>query len=125
MFDRARGVRGDVGVESGFHQCAHAAQCLGWLAPDVVTHHLGRGSEQAQQQADGGGLAGPVGSQKVEYLSPMDLHVEVVDGRQLFEALGQVVGEDDDGLIDHSISLCRYVSANLRAPPAGRNVQAC
>ncbi len=85
-----------VGV-GGLHQAAHFGP--GFLAAraDGPAQHGGLaagGTQHAEQQADGGGLAGAVQSQEGVDLALLDAQVELVDGGQAFEAAGEVVGVD-------------------------------
>ena len=54
------------------------------VAPGVAAEQLGPagvGPQQAQQDPDGGGLAGPVGAEEPVYLAGPHLQVEPVEGR--------------------------------------------
>ena len=63
--------------------------------------------EQAEQQLDGGGLAGAVGAEQAEDFAAVDLQVEGAQGGLLFAApevavdLGQVAGFDDNFFVSH------------------------
>jgi hypothetical protein len=62
------------------------------VAPGVAAEQLGPagvGPQQAQQDPDGGGLAGPVGAEEPVYLAGPHLQVEPVEGPGGAEALHQ------------------------------------
>src|SRR5262249_46541131 len=70
------------------------------FAGDVVADHPGaaaRRIEDAAQHADGGRLAGPVGAEHTEDLTPRHRERDVVDRDQVAEAARQVLGDDDRG----------------------------
>ena len=82
------------------------------------------GEEQAEQQLDGGGLAGAVGAEQAEDFALVDLEVEGVQGGLLLPApevavdLGQVARFDDDflGHVGH-LGLAE-VQARRNEPPS-------
>ena len=68
------------------------------VAPAVESEQLGRargGPDQAEQQADGGRLAGPVGPEVADHLAGGHLEVEVDEGIGAAVALGEPAGADD------------------------------
>ena len=97
-----------LGVEE-----AVQVRLLGQVADAFVFLDLGRrlpedegvavgGEEQAEQQLDGGRLAGAVGAEQAEDFAAIDLHVEGAQGDLLLPApevavdLGQLARFDDD-----------------------------
>jgi hypothetical protein len=67
------------------------------LAGERAAQHLaapGGGAQEAQQQPDGGGLAGAVGAEEADHLARVNLQGERVDGGDRAEAFGQLVGDD-------------------------------
>ena len=81
-------VPGDVGeppVEAGD------------VSPGVATEHLrgaAVGAEQAEQDADGGRLAGAVGPEEAVHLAGLDAQVEAVERPHPAEALAQAADRD-------------------------------
>src|SRR5215204_1687030 len=57
--------------------------------------------DQAEQGAQGGGLAGSVGAEEPDHGALVDLEAEVVDGDDRSEALGESLDGDDS----HSLLL--------------------
>jgi hypothetical protein len=75
----------------------------------------GRG-DQAEQGAQGGGLAGPVGAQEADHGALVDFEAEVVDGEHVAEALGESL-DGDDG---HGLLLCPRPARTSRPIRRGR-----
>ena len=82
------------------------------------------GIEQAQQQFNGSGLAGTIGSQQPEHLATPDLEIDVIDGPRLgpapevFEDFGQAAHGDDHLLFrfnipDYRFSIARRLHKKL------------
>ncbi len=77
-------------------------------SPKTKASPLG-GEEQAEQQLDGGGLAGAVGAEQAEDFALVDLEVEGVEGGLLLAApevavdLGEASGFDD-GIGHYAVS---------------------
>src|SRR5699024_1188508 len=67
--------------------------CLGGMPKTSTAPALGRAGE-SQQHVDGCGLAGAVGPEEGHDLAGADTQVDVIDGPELAEALGQVVESD-------------------------------
>ena len=80
--------------------CAHQFR----LGRDVVTAHGGAARsrrQQTAQDANGGRLPRPVGSQKTENLAARDVDRNIVDGDEIAEALDQVL-DMNSGTVDWS-----------------------
>lgn len=117
MFDRCQGAfkDGRVGVEGGGGEGdvlgdgegLPQAQALGDVAEAAAGGAVGGAAEgfdcavggdsQTQQDADEGGLAGPVGAEQADDLAGADIHGDAVDGGECPIALTDVVGADEDG----------------------------
>jgi hypothetical protein len=104
----AAGDAEQVGVEthvSSTRQVAVESEALGHVADAVLDglrlprhvqprHHrpaFGR-VEQPGEHAQSGGLAGAVGADQPEHFAARDLEIQAVDGRQLCEAAGEILG---------------------------------
>ena len=55
-----------------------------------------RGAAQAAQHAHGRRLTGAVGPEKAEYLAPLHIERDVVDGREIAKHLGKLLGVYDN-----------------------------
>src|SRR5882672_10587176 len=92
-------VHGEVLVQA--EALGHVADAL--LDPlrlggEVVAHHrpaAAAGVEDPAQHADGGRLAGAVRPQHSEDLAVVDAERDVLDGDELAEAAGELLGDDD------------------------------
>ncbi|MBG6085009.1 hypothetical protein IW252_001776 [Zhihengliuella flava] len=86
--------------------------------PRVAPEQLGapgvRG-EQSQQDADGGGFAGAVGTEEAVHLAGVHVEVEAVEGADAAKVFGHV-GEVDEG--GHARS-CAVGDGSLGSPGAG------
>src|SRR6266536_2867447 len=101
---------GPARVEArGLEQGADVAARVGELpvGPAVDPGGAGGRGDQAEQHAQGGGLAGPVGAEKACHGALVDLEAEVVDGDDVAEALGESL-DGDDG---HGVLLAPSASA--------------
>jgi hypothetical protein len=54
----------------------------------------GSGFDQAEDEADDGGLAGAVGAEQAEYAAPGDANGDVIDGEDRAELFAQCIGLD-------------------------------
>ena len=86
---------GHVAVEHGVvHEAAQMAQRPLPVGGHFVVEHLrvaAGGVDEAEDHADGGGLAAAVGAEEAEHVAPADGDVQVVDGAQPLEVFGQPV----------------------------------
>ena len=65
------------------------------VAPAVVAgdrRTAGGRPQEAEEQAQGRGLAGAVGTEKTEHLARRDFQVEIVEGAEAAVVLGQMLG---------------------------------
>ena len=113
-----------VGVEGGYlDEAAQVAQSGDPCPGHKVTGDLGvaaRREDEAEDHADRRRLAGAVGTEKAEHLAAADGEVEVIDGQQLAEALGQAVGGQHDGAI-----VARLPVPDRRSQPRAHRGRRC
>src|SRR4029078_461757 len=69
---------------------------FGWKTDADPSHHGAsrRGGHQPAQHPDGSGFAGAVRSQEAEDLARLDVQVQVGNGGEIAEALGQFLDAD-------------------------------
>jgi hypothetical protein len=98
-----------AGMEAGgLQERADVADGIGQLPVGSAVDPGGPGGrgDQAEQRAQGGGLAGPVGAEEPDHGALVDLEAEVVDGGDRSEALGESLdGDDGHGLLLRPVGL--------------------
>ena len=88
-----------------FDEAADVAQGLFLLARHLVVEHLREAAgrvDEAADHADGGRLAGAVGAEEAEDVAAPDREAEVIYGKSVAKALGELMrGEHDRRLLGH------------------------
>lgn len=95
---------GELGPEIGFARYeGHTSMCFDRPASGIDTEHLTAARsrfEQSEKQSNGGGLARTIGAQTPEDFTVNHIEIEIFEGGDIAESLGQMACRDWTGAHD-------------------------
>jgi hypothetical protein len=108
-----------LGIEGGrLDERADISQ-VGGRSQDVTTQDqtlAASGSDQSEQHADGGGLAGTVGADEPAYRAGRNAEVQTIDHRLIAESLGEPGRRDGQGGIKYGLHRVTPISGSGSMP---------